>query len=82
MGRAISLPPWDEWLCCTVLFHPKSLPLNDLAPTKIIPAAIISAHGSMDHPSIPVQARIQCVRRDLQRTRQNAGRSMGSTVCG
>jgi len=84
--RAISLPSWDEWFCSAVLFRRKSLSLNDLAPTKIIPTAIISAHGSTDHPSIPVQARMQCLTqvlsRDLQRTRQNAGRSMGSTVCG
>src|ERR1017187_223813 len=57
--RALSLPNPRPMFVEIVLFPSKSLPLNHLAPPEISFPPIISAHGLVDDPSIPVQARIR-----------------------
>jgi hypothetical protein len=79
--RALFVPHSPRELCTIVLFPSKSLPLNHLAPLKISFPPIISAHGLVDDPSIPMQARI----RQTPGSRghdDNAGRCTCSTTCG
>ena len=79
---ALSVPNFQLALCTSVLFPPKSLSLNHLGPQKILFQPIISAHGSADDSSIPVQARIWHKYRAGRGHNRNAGWCMGDTNCG